>query len=76
MWEVGSRVPPYQGAFSYMIETCVKEGEREADLDDSPPGYMELIRKCWDQQPQNRPSINEVLDELAKIKISVEKVEV
>lgn len=67
MWEIGSRKIPYEGAVPPVIETCVKDGEREEDIEECPDGYMELIRKCWDQQPQNRPSIDEVIVEIEKI---------
>lgn len=68
MWEVGSRKAPYENAHQEFIAVCVKEGQREEDLEDCPPGYMELIKKCWDQDPKNRPTIDQIISTLEEIK--------
>ncbi|KAJ9462182.1 hypothetical protein DIPPA_05556 [Diplonema papillatum] len=38
------------------------------DIDlDGPPAYVELIRSCWSQRPQDRPTASEVVDSLVKL---------
>lgn len=71
MWEIGSRETPYKGAESEVIKLCVNDGEREKDLEDCPPEYMDLIKSCWDQDPQQRPSAKEIIAELERIKKQV-----
>lgn len=73
MWEVGSRVIPYEGAYQDLIESLVKQGEREMDLEDCPEGYMELIKLCWSQEPQCRPSIDQIIEEIERIKVTGSK---
>lgn len=68
MWELGSRQRPYEMASPTIISAVVPLGDREGDIEDCPPGYMELVKQCWDGDPQLRPNIDEVLLEIQRIK--------
>jgi len=68
MWEVATRKFPYQGALGEVIRYCVLHGEREDVPDGCPNGYTDLMQKCWDQEPANRPTIDEILDQIVQIK--------
>ena len=36
-----------------------------------PKIYWDLITKCWDQQPENRPSFSEIVKELKNDKYAI-----
>ena len=40
--------------------------ERPEIPQEIPKAMSDLIRKCWDQNPENRPTFNEIIDELSK----------
>ncbi|CAG8823721.1 19256_t:CDS:2, partial [Dentiscutata erythropus] len=42
-------------------------GGREKIVDNTPPNYANLIQKCWSTEQDQRPPLNEVLDELNKL---------
>lgn len=71
MWEVGSLTIPYEGAMPDVIKDLITAGERAEDIENCPLGYMRLIHRCWDQCPQNRPSIDEIILEIEIIKQQV-----
>jgi len=72
IWEVGARKRYMEEAISDVIPFLIQKGDREDDLLDGPMGFMELVHKCWDQDPSKRPEAVEVLDELAKIAKSID----
>ncbi|CAB5365671.1 unnamed protein product [Rhizophagus irregularis] len=43
------------------------EGVREATIPDTPKEYEELYKTCWDKDPKQRPTINEVLNKFEKM---------
>lgn len=68
MWELASRKRPYELATPTIIGSVIPLGDRETELAECPYGYMELVRQCWDQEPENRPEIEQVLVEVRRIK--------
>lgn len=68
MWGIGSRSVPYEGALPYVIESAVNEGQREDDLEECPAGYMELIKQCWHQDPEQRPSAEQIISVISKLR--------
>ncbi|CAI2190248.1 8350_t:CDS:1, partial [Funneliformis geosporum] len=48
-------------------------GDKSIDnrnIDDAPPVYLSLIEKAMDQDPQNRPTMQEILDSLKQLEYS------
>ncbi|CAI2200405.1 18261_t:CDS:2, partial [Funneliformis geosporum] len=41
---------------------------REATITDTPKDYEKLYKKCWDQEPKQRPIITEILEEFSMMK--------
>ena len=39
-------------------------GERPFIPDNTPSSYTNLIKKCWEQNPYDRPTFTEICDEL------------
>lgn len=74
MWEISSRKPPYHhGDFSitnHDLETLIEKvvgGYREEPVSDTPLDYQELYQRCWNQDMQERPLIDEIYIELNKM---------
>lgn len=45
----------------------VKTGKREVPIPVTPQSYIKLYMRCWDSNPEMRPPINEINDELANL---------
>ncbi|POG57635.1 kinase-like domain-containing protein, partial [Rhizophagus irregularis DAOM 181602=DAOM 197198] len=62
MWEFTSGIPPFnniQHDLHLSISIC--KGERPGIIKNTPQCYVDLMKKCWDEDPSKRPSANEVL---------------
>ncbi|KAJ3447919.1 serine/threonine-protein kinase tnni3k-related [Anaeramoeba flamelloides] len=53
----------------------IMDGKRDHIPQKTPKKLKELIEKCWDQDPQKRPAINEIIKSLTKFIRSLEKTE-
>ncbi|CAB5192874.1 unnamed protein product [Rhizophagus irregularis] len=42
------------------IKSSLKKGERPKIIENIPKCYMELMKKCWNEDPLKRPSVSEV----------------
>ncbi|XP_045476743.1 mitogen-activated protein kinase kinase kinase 7-like [Harmonia axyridis] len=64
LWEVLSRRKPYDSPCitGFQILWMVNQGRRPAFMRDCPPCIENLIFKCWDQIPEKRPSMNEIVE--------------
>src|SRR5207244_2642764 len=40
----------------------ILKGERPETTDDTPEFYAELVKRCWDHNPENRPTAEEIQD--------------
>lgn len=68
MWEVLSREVPFEGQNEAQIMAQVARGIRPSPIpEDSPPGLVELMKECWDNEPFNRPTFKQVVSELKAI---------
>ncbi|RGB28125.1 kinase-like domain-containing protein [Rhizophagus diaphanus] len=69
-WEISSGQPPfYVENEQYDVELAVKisQGLRETVVPDTPEEYVKIYTKCWDGEPDNRPTIYQVVDWLNTI---------
>ncbi|EXX68606.1 Kin1p [Rhizophagus irregularis DAOM 197198w] len=58
MWEFTSGIPPFSHeAHDYHFILSVYEGKRPKIVKNTPKCYIELMKKCWDLNPTNRPTI-------------------
>ncbi|GBC09844.1 hypothetical protein RclHR1_09160002 [Rhizophagus clarus] len=70
LWEISSGQPPfYAEGESYDISLAyqIVEGHRETPVPETPIEYSKLYIECWDKDPDNRPSINDVVKRLNDI---------
>jgi serine/threonine protein kinase len=61
MWEFTSGIPPFndiEHGFQLTISIC--EGERPKIIKNTPQCYVDLMKKCWNEDPLKRPSSEEV----------------
>ncbi|GBC09411.1 hypothetical protein RclHR1_08830013, partial [Rhizophagus clarus] len=61
MWEFTSGIPPFNHkAHDLQLSSNICKGERPEIMGDTPKCYVDLMRKCWDSDPENRPTITEL----------------
>jgi serine/threonine protein kinase len=58
MWEFTSGVRPFNYEIhDHYLTLSICEGERPKIIENTPKCYIELMKKCWDSDPSNRPTI-------------------
>ncbi|RGB22645.1 kinase-like domain-containing protein [Rhizophagus diaphanus] len=61
MWEFTSGVPPFNDrSHDLQLSLSICKGERPKIIENIPKCYMELMKKCWNEDPLKRPSVSEV----------------
>jgi serine/threonine protein kinase len=67
MWEFTSRIPPFSNrAHNIQLALSICKGERPEIIDNTPQCYIDLMKKCWDEDPLKRPAASEILDIIKK----------
>ncbi|POG65679.1 kinase-like domain-containing protein, partial [Rhizophagus irregularis DAOM 181602=DAOM 197198] len=64
LWEISSGKPPFyvEGeSYDCGLAFQIVQGHRETTVPDTPIEYVKLYTECWDDNPDNRPSIQEVV---------------
>ncbi|RIB16725.1 kinase-like domain-containing protein, partial [Gigaspora rosea] len=65
LWEISSGKPPFQSFESYVaLAIHISQGKREDPIEDTPPQYVELYKKCWDGNPIIRPETKSISENL------------
>ncbi|GBC22536.1 kinase-like domain-containing protein [Rhizophagus irregularis DAOM 181602=DAOM 197198] len=70
LWELSSGQPPfYADGEHYDVGLIydISQGHREIAVPDTPNKYVKIYTKCWDGEPDNRPTIFQVVDWLKAI---------
>ena len=67
MYEVVTGLVPWDGKSVPKIMFALVGGRRPDLPADSPSSLRDLIVRCWDQEPENRPSMNIVVQELTML---------
>src|SRR5947199_29968 len=79
MWEhTTGKKPFHDRSHNHFLITDILKGERPQITDDTLEFYAELMKKCWDHNPENRPTAREILDCLREYEryIKIEEKEV
>ena len=66
LYQMIARRHPYHNIPTYRIDLAVEKGERPK-LRDTDHGYyylVELMERCWDGNPSNRPDMKEIIENL------------
>ncbi|RIB22642.1 hypothetical protein C2G38_2173412 [Gigaspora rosea] len=67
-WELTSGTASFESAIN-SIAICIQilQGYRHDTIIGTPHNFAELYKKCWDYDPQKRPTTNKILETLDKI---------
>jgi serine/threonine protein kinase len=61
MWEFTSGIPPFNNrAHDLQLSLSICKGERPEIVENTPQCYVDLMKKCWNEDPLKRPSASEV----------------
>ncbi|CAB4422625.1 unnamed protein product [Rhizophagus irregularis] len=67
MWEFTSGIPPFNNrAHDIQLSLSICKGERPEIVENTPQCYVDLMKKCWNEDPSERPSSREVLNIIRK----------
>jgi serine/threonine protein kinase len=68
MWELTSGYPPFTySEIEDLLEIHLINGHRENPMPNTPNEYLDLYKSCWDPEPSERLSINQVFSKLGKM---------
>ncbi|RGB36760.1 kinase-like domain-containing protein [Rhizophagus diaphanus] len=70
LWEISSGQQPfYVQDEHYDLDLAIEilQGRREKPIPGTPMDYMKIYTECWHENPDNRPTINQVVDRLNAI---------
>ncbi|GBB96824.1 hypothetical protein RclHR1_28450001 [Rhizophagus clarus] len=62
MWEFTSGVPPFNDRAHDQLSISICKGERPEIIESTPQCYVDIMKKCWDEDSLKRPSAREVSD--------------
>ncbi|GBC06108.1 hypothetical protein RclHR1_06620006 [Rhizophagus clarus] len=75
LWEISSGKPPFEDEyFDVRLIYDISQGHRETVIPDTPDEYVKIYTKCWDGEPDNRPTIHQVVDMLKAIITKTNKI--
>ena len=67
MWEFTSGITPfYDRAHDLQLCLSICKDERPEIIENTPQCYVNLMKKCWDEDPLKRPFASEVLNIIEK----------
>ncbi|CAB4415461.1 unnamed protein product [Rhizophagus irregularis] len=69
-WEISSGQPPfYTEGEQYDVDLAIEisQGLREEPIPNTPEDYIRIYTECWNGEPDNRPTINQVVERLKEI---------
>ncbi|PKY47462.1 kinase-like protein [Rhizophagus irregularis] len=69
MWEISSGQPPFNFKSPEQVISLITNNKREMPIYGTPIKYVSLYRECWQQDPQLRPTTEEVFNKLESIPI-------
>ncbi|RIB23395.1 kinase-like domain-containing protein [Gigaspora rosea] len=65
LWEISSGRPPFSSFESGIsLAFHILQGNREEPIEGTPSLYIELYKKCWDNDPANRPETRVIYNAL------------
>ncbi|GBB97330.1 hypothetical protein RclHR1_02970005 [Rhizophagus clarus] len=65
LWEISSGYPPFLNYPRTVLTNLISHDNlREKPVDGTPQEYQQLYQKCWDDNPNSRPDIEEVHETL------------
>ncbi|CAB4426327.1 unnamed protein product [Rhizophagus irregularis] len=74
LWELSSGRPPFSDYTQKVLDLAhirnkLLNGVREKPVANTPSKYLQLYQKCWQDDPNLRPEINEIYEILSQLKL-------
>ncbi|GBB99141.1 hypothetical protein RclHR1_03430002 [Rhizophagus clarus] len=67
MWEFTSGIPPFNDrAHDHQLIYDICKSKRPKIIRNTPKCYVDLMKRCWDSNPSNRPIITELEHEVSE----------
>ncbi|KAF0408014.1 kinase-like protein [Gigaspora margarita] len=69
LWEISSGRPPFDkfSERNQVLAIHILQGKREEAVEGTPNQYIQLYKRCWDHNPDQRPTIKEISDNISAI---------
>ncbi|GBC02723.1 hypothetical protein RclHR1_04780010 [Rhizophagus clarus] len=68
LWEISNGRPPfYNEPYDFDLAMKILQGLRETPILNTPKDYISLYIDCWNNEPDHRPTINQVIIKLNAI---------
>ena len=67
LWEISSGKSPFESHIDHTIIATILSGIREERIPDTPEEYYKLYSKCWNDEPENRYTIEDVYEILENL---------
>ncbi|GBC20845.1 kinase-like domain-containing protein [Rhizophagus irregularis DAOM 181602=DAOM 197198] len=70
LWEISSGKPPFyieDKSYDICLSIDISQGLRETPIPDTPINYINIYTDCWNNEPDDRPTINQVVSKLNAI---------
>ncbi|KAM3137799.1 hypothetical protein pb186bvf_010042 [Paramecium bursaria] len=69
LWEISAREPPYRNITGLQVSLDVLNNDfRPTIPKKTPEVFARLTKRCWDRDPEKRPSFKEIIKELEMMK--------
>src|SRR5438045_307656 len=59
-WEISSGKPPFSEIYIFKVILDIVKGKRETPISSTPFKYQQLYEKCWKEEPNQRPDVDEI----------------
>ncbi len=66
LWSILSGKMPYETIPKDKMAAHIIMGNKESIVDTIPSEYADIIRRCWDSEPKNRPALEEIIPVLER----------
>ncbi|KAF0513065.1 kinase-like protein [Gigaspora margarita] len=73
LWVISSCRMPFENIPKQEIIFQILQGKREKSIENTPLEYINLYKRCWQDDPESRPNSNNILEDLERI-ISIEEL--
>ncbi|RHZ84594.1 hypothetical protein Glove_79g37 [Diversispora epigaea] len=70
-WELSSGRPPFNEQIDFEIYNLIISGKRETPINGTPEDYIKIYSDAWKDNPNQRPTIEEICDSLKNIQFEI-----
>ena len=66
-WQFASSRTPFEGMTVDTFPTAIENGQRPVIDKSWPPLFKDMLRRCWAEDPKDRPSLEMIVEEISDI---------